>query len=48
MSMEGLAEVADKIYRLEVPVAGAYVPTVSYFIADGNGALRDPRISPLS
>jgi glyoxylase-like metal-dependent hydrolase (beta-lactamase superfamily II) len=42
MSMEGLAEVADKIYRLEVPVAGAYVPTVSYFIADGNGALIEP------
>jgi glyoxylase-like metal-dependent hydrolase (beta-lactamase superfamily II) len=40
--MEGLAEVADKIYRLEVPVAGAYVPTVSYFIADGNGALIEP------
>jgi hypothetical protein len=48
MSIEGLAEVADKTYRLEVPVAGAFVPNVSYFIADGDGALRDPRISPLS
>ena len=40
--MEGLTEVGDRTYRLEVPVPGAYVPTVSYFIKDGNGALIEP------
>lgn len=40
--MEGMTEVNDRIYRLEVPVAGALVPNVSYFIADGNGALIEP------
>jgi glyoxylase-like metal-dependent hydrolase (beta-lactamase superfamily II) len=40
--LEGITEVGDKTYRLEVPVAGAYVPTVSYFITDGNGALIEP------
>lgn len=40
--MEGLAEVGDKTYRLEVPLASALVPNVSYFITDGNGALIEP------
>ena len=42
MSIEGITEVGDKTYRLEVPVAGAFVPNVSYFIADGDGALIEP------
>jgi glyoxylase-like metal-dependent hydrolase (beta-lactamase superfamily II) len=42
MSVEGITEVADKTYRLEIPIAGAYVPTVAYFIKDGNGALIEP------
>jgi glyoxylase-like metal-dependent hydrolase (beta-lactamase superfamily II) len=40
--MEGMKEVGDRIYRLEVPVVGALVPNVSYFIADGDGALIEP------
>jgi glyoxylase-like metal-dependent hydrolase (beta-lactamase superfamily II) len=40
--MEGITEVGDKTYRLEIPVAGSYVPTVSYFITDGDGALIEP------
>jgi glyoxylase-like metal-dependent hydrolase (beta-lactamase superfamily II) len=40
--MEGIMEVGDKTYRLEIPVAGSYVPTVSYFITDGDGALIEP------
>jgi glyoxylase-like metal-dependent hydrolase (beta-lactamase superfamily II) len=40
--MQGLAEVGNRIYRLEVPVPGALVPNVSYFIADGDGALVEP------
>ena len=40
--MEGLTEVGDRTYRLEVPVDGALVPNVSYFIADGDGALIEP------
>jgi len=42
MSVEGITEVGDKTFRLEVPVAGAYVPTVTYFITDGGGALIEP------
>jgi len=42
MSVEGITEVADKTYRLEVPITDAYVPTVAYFIKDGNGALIEP------
>lgn len=40
--MEGLTEVGDRTYRLEVPIAGALVPNVSYLITDGNGALIEP------
>jgi glyoxylase-like metal-dependent hydrolase (beta-lactamase superfamily II) len=40
--MEGITEVGDRTYRLEVPSAGAFVPTVSYFITDGDGALIEP------
>ncbi len=40
--MEGITEVADKTYRLEVPIPGAYVLSVSYFIKDECGALIEP------
>ena len=40
--MEGLTEVGDRTYRLEVMVAGEYVPSVSYLIVDGDGALIEP------
>ncbi len=42
MAMEGLTEVGDKTYRLQVSVDGSYVPIVSYIITDGNGLLIDP------
>ncbi len=40
--MDGITEVGDRTYRLEVPAAGSYVPSVSYFIGDGDGALIEP------
>lgn len=40
--MEGLTQVGDCTYRLEVPEASTFVPAVSYFITDGDGALIDP------
>lgn len=40
--MEGLTQVGDCTYRLEVPEAASYVPSVSYIIADGAGALIEP------
>ncbi len=42
MAAEGIKEIADKIYRLEVPIAGEYVPTVAYLIKEGVGALIEP------
>ena len=35
-------EVADRVYRFEVPIPGTYVPTVAYLIKDGDGALIEP------
>jgi glyoxylase-like metal-dependent hydrolase (beta-lactamase superfamily II) len=40
--MEGLTQVGDATYRLEVPEASSFVPAVTYFITDGDGALIDP------
>ena len=40
--MEGLTQVGDGTYRIEVPEASTFVPAVSYFITDGGGALIDP------
>ncbi len=40
--MESLTLVGDLTYRLEVPEAGGLVPTVSYFITDGGGAMIEP------
>ena len=40
--MEGLTQVGDSTYRLEVPEASTFVPAVSYFVTDGDGALIDP------
>ncbi len=40
--MEDITQVGDCTYRLEVPEASELVPAVSYFIADGDGALIEP------
>ncbi len=40
--MDGLTEVGDRTYRLEAPLADELVPAVSYFVADGDGALIEP------
>ena len=40
--MEDITEVADKVYRFEVPIPAMFVPTVAYFIKDGDGALIEP------
>jgi glyoxylase-like metal-dependent hydrolase (beta-lactamase superfamily II) len=40
--MEDITEVADKVYRFEVPIPAMFVPAVAYFIKDGDGALIEP------